>query len=85
MIKEVGESSEQFSPGRCEQLIPDIYIKYKEFEDTCESSEETFSQVFAKIDEVSSISELMTVGGELYRDYGTVFLFDVSTQMNRMD
>ncbi|MGN0633559.1 MAG: M13 family metallopeptidase [Oscillospiraceae bacterium] len=85
MIKEIGESNEQFSPGSCEQLIHDIYIKYKEFEDTCESSEETFSQVFAKIDEVSSISELMTVCGELYRDYGTVFLFDVSTEMNRMD
>ncbi|MGN0552209.1 MAG: M13 family metallopeptidase [Oscillospiraceae bacterium] len=85
MIKEIGESNETFPAGSCEQLIHDIYAKYNEFENTCDSSEETFSAVYSKIDEVQNISGLMTVCAELYRDYGVSVLFDVYADMNRLD
>lgn len=85
MIKELGESSETFSAGSCEQLIHDIYVNYNEFENTCASSEATFSSVFSKIDEAQNVSELMMTCAELYRDYGLCVLFKVETDMNRLD
>ncbi|MGN0602509.1 MAG: M13 family metallopeptidase [Oscillospiraceae bacterium] len=85
MIKEIGESGEAFSAGSCEQLIRDIYVNYQEFENTCASSEETFSAVFSKIDQAQNVSELMTVCAEMYRDYGVSILFSVNADMNRLD
>ncbi|MGN1304035.1 MAG: M13 family metallopeptidase [Oscillospiraceae bacterium] len=85
MIKEIGESGEAFPAGSCEQLIHDIYVKYSEFENTCESSEDTFSEVFSLIDSAQNISDFMTICAGLYRDYGVGILIEVSVEMNRMD
>ena len=85
MIKEIGESDEAFSAGSCEQLIHDIYVNYNEFENTCDSSEATFSAVFSEIDEAQDISGFMTVCAELYRDYGVEVMLSVETDMNRLD
>lgn len=85
MIKEIGESDEAFSAGSCEQLIHDIYVNYKEFENTCDSSEDTFSVVFSGIDEAQSVSEFMMVCAGLRRDYGVNVMLSVDTDMNRLD
>lgn len=86
MIKEIGESSEAFPDGSCEQLIHDIYADYKEFfDDTCASSEKIFSEVYSEIDSAQTISEFMTVCAGLHRDYGVNVLLDVYTDMNRLD
>ncbi|MGN1416292.1 MAG: M13 family metallopeptidase [Oscillospiraceae bacterium] len=85
MIKEIGESSEAFPDGSCEQLIHDIYAYYKEFEGTCASSEDTFSAVFSEIDSAQSISEFMTVCAGLYRDHRVNVLIEVYADMNRLD
>lgn len=85
MIKEIGESNEAFPEGSCEQLIHDIYVNYTKFENTCDSSEDTFSAVFSKIDKAQNISELMMTCAELYRDYGSCVLFKAETGMNRLD
>ncbi|MGN0609140.1 MAG: M13 family metallopeptidase [Oscillospiraceae bacterium] len=85
MIKEIGESDEAFSAGSCEQLIHDIYVNYNEFENTCDSSEATFSAVFSEIDEAQDISGFMMVCAGLYRDYGVEVMLSVETDMNRLD
>lgn len=85
MIKEIGESGGSFPSGSCEQLIHDIYAAYKEFENTCASSENTFSAVYSKIDNARNIGEFMTVCAGLYRDYGVNVLLNVNTDMNRLD
>lgn len=85
MIKEIGESSESFPEGSCEQLIHDIYADYKEYENTCASSEKTFSTVYSEIEGAQNIDEFMTVCAGLYRDYGVNVLLDVYVDMNRLD
>lgn len=85
MIKEIGTSNETFPAGSCEQLIRDIYVSYTKFENTCDSSADTFSAVFSKIDKAQNISELMMTCAELYRDYGSCVLFKAETGMNRLD
>lgn len=85
MLREIGESDEAFPKGSSEQLIHDILVKYEEFDSTCESSEDTFSDVFAKIDGAQNVSGFMTVCGEIFRDYGVNVMLDIYADMNLLD
>lgn len=82
LIKEIADSGEDFPAGSPEQLISALYRQSMRYTERGEECEELFGDVFARIDEVDSVSEYAELMGEFQRDYGVSLLMQPVVTMN---
>lgn len=87
IIREIAEGDRStYAAGSNEQLIYDAYAQFSEFTKDVDTDKESTSkavnEVVASIEKTSNTDELITLWGELYKNYGVSVIISAGVDIN---